>query len=127
MLNGGEDARYIARRLVRFAVEDIGIADPNALTQRWPAGKPTSGWLPGGRTGDRPGGGLFGNGTEIECGLYGVRGGARLGESHRQPDAAGAYSQRATKLMKSLGYGRVTNTITERRMPSPGRIISRTG
>ncbi|NQV55035.1 MAG: replication-associated recombination protein A [Rhodospirillales bacterium] len=33
MLVGGEDARYIARRLVRFAVEDIGLADPNALPQ----------------------------------------------------------------------------------------------
>ena len=33
MLNGGEDPRYIARRLVRFAAEDIGMADPNALAQ----------------------------------------------------------------------------------------------
>jgi putative ATPase len=33
MLNGGEDARYIARRLVRFAAEDIGMADPQALSQ----------------------------------------------------------------------------------------------
>ncbi len=33
MLEGGEDPRYIARRLTRFAVEDIGMADPNALTQ----------------------------------------------------------------------------------------------
>jgi putative ATPase len=33
MLAGGEDPRYIARRLTRFAVEDIGMADPNALTQ----------------------------------------------------------------------------------------------
>ena len=33
MLDGGEDPKYIARRLVRFAVEDIGMADPNALTQ----------------------------------------------------------------------------------------------
>ena len=31
MLSGGEDPRYIARRLVRFASEDIGMADPNAL------------------------------------------------------------------------------------------------
>lgn len=31
MLNGGEDPRYIARRLVRFASEDIGLADPTAL------------------------------------------------------------------------------------------------
>lgn len=33
MLAGGENPLYIARRLVRFAVEDIGLADPNALTQ----------------------------------------------------------------------------------------------
>src|SRR6516164_645863 len=33
MLAGGEDPRYIARRLVRFAVEDVGLADPDALTQ----------------------------------------------------------------------------------------------
>ena len=31
MLAGGEDPRYIARRLVRFASEDIGLADPAAL------------------------------------------------------------------------------------------------
>ena len=33
MLVGGEDPRYIARRLTRFAVEDIGLADPRALEQ----------------------------------------------------------------------------------------------
>ncbi len=32
MLAGGEDPLYIARRLVRMAVEDIGLADPRALT-----------------------------------------------------------------------------------------------
>src|SRR5690242_21323937 len=32
-LAGGEDPLYIARRLVRMAVEDIGLADPNALVQ----------------------------------------------------------------------------------------------
>ena len=31
MLDGGEDPLYIARRLVRFASEDIGLADINAL------------------------------------------------------------------------------------------------
>ena len=31
MLDGGEDPLYIARRLVRFASEDIGMADPRAL------------------------------------------------------------------------------------------------
>ncbi|MEE8499470.1 MAG: replication-associated recombination protein A [Kiloniellales bacterium] len=33
MLAGGEDPRYIARRLLRFASEDVGLADPQALTQ----------------------------------------------------------------------------------------------
>ena len=33
MILGGEDPHYIARRLVRFAVEDIGLADPQALSQ----------------------------------------------------------------------------------------------
>jgi putative ATPase len=33
MLAGGEDPLYIARRLVRFAAEDVGLADPQALAQ----------------------------------------------------------------------------------------------
>jgi len=33
MLHGGEAPLYIARRLVRFASEDIGLADPQALVQ----------------------------------------------------------------------------------------------
>ncbi len=33
MLVGGEDPNYIARRLTRFAVEDVGTADPDALRQ----------------------------------------------------------------------------------------------
>jgi putative ATPase len=33
MLAGGEDPLYIVRRLVRFASEDIGMADPQALVQ----------------------------------------------------------------------------------------------
>lgn len=32
MLNGGEDPRYIARRVTRMAVEDIGMADPQAMS-----------------------------------------------------------------------------------------------
>ncbi|MGI9426026.1 MAG: replication-associated recombination protein A [Hyphomicrobiaceae bacterium] len=33
MLDGGEDRLFVARRLVRMAIEDIGLADPQALTQ----------------------------------------------------------------------------------------------
>ena len=32
MIEGGEDPLYIARRLARFASEDVGLADPHALT-----------------------------------------------------------------------------------------------
>src|SRR5690606_25994198 len=30
MLDGGADPRYLARRIVRMAIEDIGLADPRA-------------------------------------------------------------------------------------------------
>ena len=33
MLEAGEDPLYVARRLIRFASEDIGLANPNALVQ----------------------------------------------------------------------------------------------
>jgi putative ATPase len=33
MLDGGEDRLFLARRLVRMAIEDIGLADPAAVTQ----------------------------------------------------------------------------------------------
>lgn len=33
MIEGGCDPLYIARRLMRFASEDVGLADPNALVQ----------------------------------------------------------------------------------------------
>ncbi len=33
MLEAGEEPLYLARRLVRFASEDVGLADPQALVQ----------------------------------------------------------------------------------------------
>ena len=33
MIAGGEDPHYIARRLLRFSVEDVGLADPQAMVQ----------------------------------------------------------------------------------------------
>ncbi|RZI47249.1 replication-associated recombination protein A [Rickettsiales endosymbiont of Peranema trichophorum] len=33
MLQGGEEPKYILRRLIRFAAEDIGLAEPDALVQ----------------------------------------------------------------------------------------------
>jgi hypothetical protein len=42
MLDGGADPRYLARRIVRMAVEDIGLADPRALRSRSMPARPTS-------------------------------------------------------------------------------------
>ena len=45
MLEGGEDPNYIARRVVRMAVEDIGLADPPALQQAvWRRPRRTGNW-----------------------------------------------------------------------------------
>lgn len=39
MLEGGEDIKFLTRRIIRMAVEDIGLADPNALLQAEAAAK----------------------------------------------------------------------------------------
>jgi putative ATPase len=42
MLHGGEDPQFLARRLIRAAIEDVGLSDPQALTialQCWDAFK----------------------------------------------------------------------------------------
>ncbi len=33
MLTSGEDPRYLLRRMIRFAIEDVSLADPNAVVQ----------------------------------------------------------------------------------------------
>ena len=106
MLTGGEDPRYIARRLVRFAAEDIGMADPQALPQALAAGKPTSGSAPRKATGDCPGGDLSGDRAEIERGLYGTRCRQARGEGHRIADAAGTHPQRTHQVDAGPGIRR---------------------
>ena len=44
MLDGGADPLYLGRRMVRMAIEDIGLADPRALRSRSTPARPTSGW-----------------------------------------------------------------------------------
>ena len=44
MLDAGEDPLFIARRVVRMAVEDIGMADPQALVVAMPPRMPTTFW-----------------------------------------------------------------------------------
>jgi putative ATPase len=77
MLEGGEDPRFLARRITRMAVEDIGLADPQAqevCLDSWQTYERLG--SPEGRTGAGAGGGLPGPRAEIERGLRGLQGGA---------------------------------------------------
>jgi putative ATPase len=106
MLTGGEDPRYIARRLVRFAVEDIGLADPNALAQTLAA------WEAYERLGS-PEGELAIAQAVLYLGTAPKSNAAyvALGEAQRAARATGSLMPPAhilnapTKLMKQLGYG----------------------
>ncbi len=106
MLDGGEDPRYIARRLVRFAAEDVGMADPQALPQALAA------WETYERLGS-PEGELAIAQAVVYLGtapksnaLY-----AALGEALAAAKSTGSLMPPAhilnapTRLMKDLGYG----------------------
>ena len=106
MLTGGEDPRYIVRRLVRFASEDIGMADPQALTQTLAA------WEAYERLGSPEGelaiaqAAVYLATAPKSNALY-----VALGEAQRAAKATGSLMPPAhilnapTKLMKQLGYG----------------------
>ena len=106
MLNGGEDPRYIARRLVRFAAEDIGMADPHALPQA------LAGWETYERLGS-PEGELalaqvivyLGTAPKSNA-LYTAFGAAKASAKATGSLMPPAHILNApTKLMKELGYG----------------------
>jgi putative ATPase len=106
MLAGGEQPLYIARRLVRAAVEDIGLADPQAVVQAL-AAKDVYDFL----------GSPEGEIALVQCVLYL----ASAPKSNAVYKAQGAAKRAAaehgslmppahilnapTKLMKNLGYG----------------------
>ncbi len=106
MLAGGEDPRYIARRLTRFAAEDIGLADPAAL------GHTLAAWETYERLGS-PEGELALAQAVVYLGtapksnaVY-----AAFGQARRAAKATGSLMPPAhilnapTKLMAELGYG----------------------
>lgn len=106
MLEGGEDPRYIARRLLRFAAEDIGMADPQALVMTETA------WTTYERLGS-PEGELALAQAVVYLGtapksnaVY-----AAFGAAKRAAKATGSLMPPAhilnapTKLMRELGYG----------------------
>ena len=107
MLAGGEDARYVARRLVRFASEDIGLADPQALVQALAA------WEAYERLGS-PEGELAIAQAVLYLGTAPKSNAAyaALGEAMAAAKGTGSLMPPAhilnapTRLMKDLGYGR---------------------
>jgi len=107
MLAGGEEPLYIVRRLVRFAVEDVGLADPEAVHQAL-AAKDTYQFL----------GSPEGELALAQCVIYlatapksnaAYRG---FGEATRAARDTGSLAPPAhilnapTNLMKDLGYGK---------------------
>jgi putative ATPase len=106
MLAGGEDPRYIARRLVRFAVEDIGMADPNALTQALAA------WETYERLGS-PEGELaiaqsvlyLGTAPKSNAGYAALGAARRSARDHGSLMPPAHILNAPTKLMQELGYG----------------------
>jgi putative ATPase len=106
MLTGGEDPRYIARRVTRFASEDIGLADPQALVQALAA------WEGYERLGS-PEGEIFLAQAVIYLATAPKSNAAykALGAAMRAAKETGSLMPPAnilnapTKLMKNLGYG----------------------
>ncbi len=84
MLAAGENPLYIARRMVRMAIEDIGLADPQALQQAL-AAKETYDFLgsPEGELGSGAGDHLSRDRAQIQCRLHRVQHGDEAGEGNR--------------------------------------------
>ena len=107
MLEGGEDPRYIARRLTRFAVEDIGMADPNALTQA------TAAWEAYERLGS-PEGELaiaqlviyLGTAPKSNAGYTAYKSAVRAAKETGSLMPPKHILNAPTKLMKQIGYGK---------------------
>ncbi len=106
MFAGGEDPRFIARRITRFASEDIGLADPQALVQALAA------WEAYERLGS-PEGELCIAQAVIYLATAPKSNAAyrALGAANRAAKETGSLMPPAnilnapTKLMKNLGYG----------------------
>ncbi|MYC50442.1 MAG: replication-associated recombination protein A, partial [Synechococcus sp. SB0662_bin_14] len=106
MLAGGEDPHYILRRLTRFASEDVGLADPQALPQALAC------WNAYDRIGS-PEGEL----AVAQCAIYlatapksnavyrGLAAAKRAARTTGSPMPPAHILNAPTQLMKDLGYG----------------------
>ncbi len=106
MLESGEDPRYVARRLVRFASEDVGLADPRALRQTLDA------WDAYRRLGSPEGDLALAQATIYLAmapksnAVYRAFGAAKKTVASRPADPVPKVIRNApTRLMKDVGYG----------------------
>jgi putative ATPase len=106
MLAGGEHPEYVARRVVRMAVEDIGLADPQGLVQALAA------WQAYERLGSPEGELAIAQAViYLATAPKSVAAYMAFGEAKRAAEESGSlmpplHSVNApTKLMKELGYG----------------------
>lgn len=106
MLEAGEDPLYVARRLVRFASEDVGLADPRALQQA------LAGWDAYHRLGSPEGDLALAQVTVYLAlapksnALYvGYKKAKKTLEERPADPVPKVIRNASTKLMKGLGYG----------------------
>ena len=106
MLEAGEDPLYIARRLVRMAVEDIGLADPNALSLCMAARDAVDFiGMPEGNLALAQAAVYLSHRAQIERAVHGVRRGASRRRDTPSPSRCRCTCATRRPLMKDLGYG----------------------
>jgi len=107
MLEAGEDPMYVARRLVRFASEDVGLADPQALTLTVAAAQATHQLgMPEANTALAQATVYLATAPKSNA-VYAAYGSAARDATEDVAEPVPAHLRNApTRLMKSLGYGK---------------------
>ncbi len=107
MLEAGEDPLYIARRVVRMAVEDVGLADPNALSLSMAAKEAVDFiGLPEGNLALAEAVVYMSLAPKSNA-LYTAYGSVKNDVEHTAADPVPLHLRNApTKLMKEIGYGK---------------------
>ena len=127
MLAGGEQPLYIARRLVRAAVEDIGLADPEAVHQAL-AAKDVFDFLgsPEGELALAQACSIWRSAPKSNA-VYKALGAAkRAAQEHGSLMPPAHILNAPTKLMKNLGYGAGYEYDHDDEEAFPARTISPT-
>lgn len=107
MLESGEEPLYLARRLIRMATEDIGLADPKALTLALDAQRMYQ--ILGSPEGEQ---GLFETAIYLalapksNAAYMAEKAARRLAKESQHLDVPAHLKNAPTKLMKELGHGK---------------------